>query len=112
MKVRKQEWKMLVQGQDYIFVRQFIPFTASVIIKSCKHSDEESDMQVLLSGISSLNDEISWFKTQAQNWDVHLHSLVPLQANLNYCKYSFFISNFFFSADCLNKCVDKNMLIN
>ncbi|XP_039128288.1 probable bifunctional TENA-E protein [Dioscorea cayenensis subsp. rotundata] len=74
-------------GQDYIFVRQFIPFTASVIIKSCKHSDEESDMQVLLSGISSLNDEISWFKTQAQNWDVHLHSLVPLQANLNYCKY-------------------------
>ncbi|KAJ0979910.1 hypothetical protein J5N97_015384 [Dioscorea zingiberensis] len=74
-------------GQDYIFVRQFIPFVASVLLKSWKESDEESDMEVLLGGMASLNDEISWFKRQADKWDVHLHSVVPQQANLNYCMF-------------------------
>ncbi|XP_076945015.1 putative bifunctional TENA-E protein [Bidens hawaiensis] len=70
-------------GQDYIFVRSFVPFAASVLMKSCK----ESDMEVILGGVASLNDEIKWFKEQAGKFHVSLTSVVPQNANLKYCRF-------------------------
>ncbi|XP_021730236.1 probable bifunctional TENA-E protein [Chenopodium quinoa] len=74
-------------SQDYIFVRKFVPFVASVLVKACKESDDESDMEVILAGLASLNDEISWFKNEAAKWDVKLSEITPLKTNQNYCRF-------------------------
>lgn len=75
-------------GQDYIFVREFVPFVASVLLKACKQSDDSgSDMEVILGGMASLNDELSWFKKEASKWDVLLSSVAPQKANLDYCRF-------------------------
>uniref|UniRef100_A0A803N6N8 Thiaminase-2/PQQC domain-containing protein n=2 Tax=Chenopodium quinoa TaxID=63459 RepID=A0A803N6N8_CHEQI len=74
-------------GQDYIFVRKFVPFVASVLVKACKESDDESDMEVILAGLASLNDEISWFKNEAAKWDVQLSEITPLKTNQDYCRF-------------------------
>lgn len=34
-------------------VRELVPFTASVLLKASKNSDDGNDMEVLLSGVSS-----------------------------------------------------------
>lgn len=74
-------------GQDYLFVRAFAPFAASVLIKAWKESDDSSDMEVILSGIASLNDEIAWFKREASKWGVELSDIVPQKANQDYCRF-------------------------
>lgn len=76
-----------MQGQDYIFVRAFVPFVASLLLKAWKESDDDSDIEVILGGIAALNDEISWFKREASKWSVSLSSIVPQKANLEYCRY-------------------------
>lgn len=77
-----------MQGQDYLFVRAFIPFVASVLIKAWKESDNSStDMEVILSGMASLNEEISWFKSETPKWGVQLSDIVPQKANQDYCRY-------------------------
>ncbi|KAK7387990.1 hypothetical protein VNO78_22789 [Psophocarpus tetragonolobus] len=73
-------------AQDYLFVRAFVPFVASVIIKAWKESDESGDMEVILGGMASLEDEISWFKREAANWGISLSEVLPQQANKNYCR--------------------------
>ncbi|KAG1371351.1 bifunctional TENA2 protein [Cocos nucifera] len=73
-------------GQDYIFVREFVPFLASVLLKAWKDSDDDSDVEVILGGIASLNDELSWFKREASKWDVHLGGITPQKANVEYCR--------------------------
>ncbi|KAL2921178.1 Bifunctional TENA-E protein [Bienertia sinuspersici] len=67
-------------GQDYLFVRRFIPFVASVLQKACKVSDDESDMEVILSGLASLNDEVNWFKKEAAKWHVQLMAMTAFWA--------------------------------
>ncbi|KAK1317708.1 hypothetical protein QJS10_CPA05g00233 [Acorus calamus] len=74
-------------GQDYIFVRQFVPFLASVLLKACRESEEQSDVEVLLGGIASLHDELSWFKKEASKWDVMLNAITPQKANQDYCRF-------------------------
>ncbi|XP_054793293.1 probable bifunctional TENA-E protein [Prosopis cineraria] len=74
-------------AQDYLFVRAFVPFAASVLIKAWKESDDNSDMEVILGGMASLEDEISWFKREASKRDVPLSDLTPQQANINYCRF-------------------------
>ncbi|XP_016490173.1 putative bifunctional TENA-E protein [Nicotiana tabacum] len=74
-------------GQDYIFVRAFVPFVASLLLKSWKESDDDSDIEVILGGVAALNDEISWFKREASKWNVLLSSIVPQKANLEYCRF-------------------------
>lgn len=76
-----------MQGQDYIFVRAFVPFVASLLLKAWKESDDDSDIEVILGGVAALNDEISWFKREASKWNVLLSSIVPQKANLEYCRY-------------------------
>lgn len=74
-------------GQDYIFVREFVPFAASVLLKASKNADDNSDMEVILSGLASLSDEISWFKQEAAKWDVPLSDIVVHKSNQNYCRF-------------------------
>ncbi|TKY54228.1 bifunctional TENA-E protein [Spatholobus suberectus] len=72
-------------AQDYLFVRAFVPFVASVLIKAWKESDDSGDMEVILGGMASLEDEISWFKGEAKKWGIPLSDVVPQQANKSYC---------------------------
>ncbi|XP_074320412.1 putative bifunctional TENA-E protein [Silene latifolia] len=74
-------------GQDYLFVRNFIPFVASVLIKCSKESNNDSDMDVILAGMASLNDEIAWFKKEAEKWDVQLTGITPQKTNQNYSSF-------------------------
>lgn len=75
-----------MQAQDYLFVRAFVPFVASVLIKACKESDDSAtDVEVILGGMASLKDELSWFKREASKWGIPLSDVVPQQANKNYC---------------------------
>ncbi|KDP27900.1 hypothetical protein JCGZ_18980 [Jatropha curcas] len=73
--------------QDYIFVREFVPFVASVLLKACKNSEDGNDMEVILGGLASLNDEIAWFKSEASKWDVSLSNTVVHKANQTYCRF-------------------------
>ncbi|KAG8372893.1 hypothetical protein BUALT_Bualt12G0114500 [Buddleja alternifolia] len=68
-------------GQDFIFVRAFVPFLASVLLKAWKESDDSSDVDVILGGFAALNDEIAWFKEEASKWGV------ALESNLDYCRF-------------------------
>ncbi|CAJ1940862.1 unnamed protein product [Sphenostylis stenocarpa] len=72
-------------AQDYLFVRAFVPFVASVLIKAWKESDESGDMEIILGGVASLENEIAWFKREASKWGVSLSEVVPQQANKKYC---------------------------
>ncbi|KAL4202875.1 hypothetical protein AMTRI_Chr02g265720 [Amborella trichopoda] len=74
-------------GQDYLFVRQFIPFVASILIKSWKEAVDNSDMDLILSGLASLNDEISWFKKEASKWDIVLSDIIPQESNQDYSRF-------------------------
>lgn len=76
-----------MQGQDYLFVRAFVPFVSSVLLKACRESDDNSDMEVLLSGLAALNDEIAWFKKEASKWGVVLSSIAPQKVNEDYCRW-------------------------
>lgn len=82
--------KYKLQGQDYIFVREFFPFVASVLLKAWKEKDDASDIDIILGGIASLNDEISWFKKEASKWDVPLSGIAPQNPNQDYCRYLFY----------------------
>ncbi|QCE16743.1 heme oxygenase-like [Vigna unguiculata] len=43
-------------AQDYLFVRDFVPFVANVLIKAWKESNASGDMEVILRVIVSLKD--------------------------------------------------------
>lgn len=55
-------------------------------MKACKESDDSLDMDIILGGMASLNDEIAWFKEEASRWEVSLIGVVPQRANLMYCR--------------------------
>ncbi|KAL2338960.1 hypothetical protein Fmac_013406 [Flemingia macrophylla] len=74
-------------AQDYLFVRALVPFAASVLIKAWKESDESGDVEVILRGVASLEDEISWFKREANKWGVPLSDVVPQRPNVKYCGF-------------------------
>ncbi|CAM0872869.1 unnamed protein product [Alopecurus aequalis] len=75
-----------IQGQDYMFVREFVAFLASVLLKCCKQSDS-SDMEIVLGGLASLSDELAWFKKEAGKWSVDLTGISPLSSNKEYCRF-------------------------
>ncbi|GKV45039.1 hypothetical protein SLEP1_g52167 [Rubroshorea leprosula] len=86
--MEKEEGQQSHKGQDYIFVRAFVPFVASVLIKAYKDSDDSSnDVEVILGGMTALNDEIAWFKKEATKWNVQLSEIVPQKTNQEYCRY-------------------------
>lgn len=73
-------------GQDYMFVREFVAFVASVLLKCCKQS-ESSDMEIILGGLASISDELSWFKNEAAKWSVDLAAVSPHKSNIEYCRF-------------------------
>ncbi|KAF7049259.1 LOW QUALITY PROTEIN: hypothetical protein CFC21_057827 [Triticum aestivum] len=73
-------------GQDYMFVREFVAFLASVLLKCCKESDS-SDMETILGGLASLSDELSWFKKEAAKWSVDLAGISPLSSTPSVPKF-------------------------
>ena len=77
-----------MQEQDYIFVRAFVPFVATVLLKAWKESFDATDMDVILSGMASLNDEFAWFNKEASKWGVSLTNVAPQKANLDYNRYT------------------------
>lgn len=74
-------------AEDYIFVRAFVPFVASVLVKASKLPDNTNDIDLILGGLASLRDEIAWFKKQAYEWDVSLADIVPREITVNYCRF-------------------------
>lgn len=76
-----------MQGQDYLFVREFAAFVAGVLVKAWKQSDDSyGDTEVILGGLAALNDEVEWFKREASEWDVPLSTIAPQKANGDYCR--------------------------
>ncbi|KAF8048534.1 hypothetical protein N665_2481s0005 [Sinapis alba] len=71
-------------GQDYLFVRGFVLFVANVLIRAGKESGETSDMEVVLGGLASLNDEIEWFKSEGSKWGVDFSNVVAQRDNQAY----------------------------
>lgn len=55
-------------------------------MKACEESNDSSDVDIILGGMASINDEIAWFKEEASRWEVSLTSVVPQRANLMYCR--------------------------
>ncbi|XP_073127888.1 probable bifunctional TENA-E protein [Henckelia pumila] len=74
-------------AQDYLFVRAFVPFVASVLVKAWKESDDNFDVDVILAGIAALNEEIAWFKKEAMKWNVILDDVEAEKINLDYCNF-------------------------
>ena len=74
-----------MQGQDYIFVREFVRFLASVLLKAPKDSTNE-DIDLILGGLVALDQELSWFKKEASNWEVDFLNTNPQKANKDYCR--------------------------
>ncbi|KZV26989.1 hypothetical protein F511_17355 [Dorcoceras hygrometricum] len=74
-------------AQDYLFVRAFVAFLASVLIKAWKETEDNSDVDVILAGVAALNDEIAWFKKEASKWDVTLDGVEAQKINLDYCNF-------------------------
>ncbi|XP_019056756.1 PREDICTED: bifunctional TENA-E protein [Tarenaya hassleriana] len=77
----------LLQGQDYLFVREFVPFVANALIRAGRESGESSDMEVVLGGLSALNDEIDWFKSEGSKWGVDFSTVLPQKTNQDYCRF-------------------------
>ena len=72
------------QEQDYHFVREFVRFVASVLLKVPRDAAEQ-DFDVILGGITALESEISWFRKEANIWQVYLERATPLEPNKKYC---------------------------
>lgn len=63
-----------------------MPFVASLVVKAWRESSDD-DVEVILSGLSPLKDEIEWFKRESNKWGVDLDHLVPMTQNHDYCRY-------------------------
>jgi thiaminase len=72
--------------QDYHFVREFVRFVASVLLKVPRDAAEQ-DFDLILGGITALESEIAWFRKEARIWDVLLENVNLLEPNKDYCKY-------------------------
>ncbi|KAL5209131.1 hypothetical protein ABZP36_004754 [Zizania latifolia] len=48
---------------------------------------EGSDMEIILGGLASLSDELSWFKKETDKWSVDLAAVSPLKSNMEYCRF-------------------------
>ncbi|KAG0581215.1 hypothetical protein KC19_4G233300 [Ceratodon purpureus] len=72
--------------QDYHFVREFVRFVASVLLKVPRDSPEQ-DADVILGGLTALESEISWFRKEANFWQIFLEKVTPLESNKEYCEF-------------------------
>lgn len=75
---------MAFQEQDYYFVREFVRFVASLLLKVPRDAPEQ-ELDVILGGLTALESEISWFREEANFWQVFLEGVTPLHSNKEYC---------------------------
>lgn len=75
---------LVIQEQDYHFVREFVRFVASVLVKMPRDSPE-CDVDIILGGITALESEITWFRKEANFWQIFLERVTLLQPNKDYC---------------------------
>ncbi len=55
-------------------------------MKASKESDDSSDMEVIMSVMSSQKAEMR-LKSEIAKWGVQPSDIVPQKANLDYCRY-------------------------
>lgn len=80
-----QNFKLWME-QDYHFVREFVRFVASVLVKMPRDSPE-CDVDIILGGITALESEITWFRKEANFWQIFLERVTLLQPNKDYCAF-------------------------
>lgn len=73
------------QGQDYHFVREFVRFVASVLLKVPRDAPEQ-EMDTVLGGLSALENEVSWFRKEANFWEIFLEKITIYEQGQEYCK--------------------------
>lgn len=76
---------MDVQEQDYHFVREFVRFIASVLLKVPQDAPEQ-EMDTILGGLTAIESEISWFRKEANFWRIFLEKVTVFKTNEEYCK--------------------------
>lgn len=76
--------KTRVETQEYIFVREFVRFLASVLLKASKDSGNE-DINLIVGNLVSLDQELSLFRKEASNWKVDLLNSNLQKASKDYC---------------------------
>ena len=67
--------------QDYLFVIEFTRFVARVLANAPTHH-----LDILLSGLNALSDELIWFKVKAEERQLNL-STEPQATCSKYCEY-------------------------
>ncbi|KAL2611444.1 hypothetical protein R1flu_023136 [Riccia fluitans] len=73
-------------GQDYLFVKEFCRFVASVLTKAPESIGDE-DLDILLGGLSSLQEELLWFRSQSIQWNTKFDRLSKHKITEAYCSF-------------------------
>eukprot|EP00252_Welwitschia_mirabilis_P021925 TRINITY_DN5775_c0_g1_i1.p1 TRINITY_DN5775_c0_g1~~TRINITY_DN5775_c0_g1_i1.p1 ORF type:complete len:230 (-),score=41.76 TRINITY_DN5775_c0_g1_i1:316-1005(-) len=71
-------------AQDYHFVREFVRFSASVLLKAPRECSSP-DCEIILGGVAALAGELSWFNKEALKLGIDLVRIQPQKANQEYC---------------------------
>lgn len=59
---------------------------ASVLLKVPRDAPEQ-DVDVILSGLTALESEITWFRKEANFWQIFLEKVALLEPNTDYCEF-------------------------
>ncbi|CAF1133896.1 unnamed protein product [Adineta steineri] len=65
--------------QDYLFVTLLCRFVAHVLVNAPRQ-----DYKILISGLSTLEEELTWFENKLKEKNINIEDIKPLPANLNY----------------------------
>ncbi|BBN17168.1 formylaminopyrimidine deformylase / aminopyrimidine aminohydrolase [Marchantia polymorpha subsp. ruderalis] len=72
-------------GQDYLFVKEFCRFAASVVVKAPESIGDE-DLDILMGGLSALQAELLWFRSQSVQWNTKFEGLLKHSVTEGYCR--------------------------
>jgi len=66
-------------SQDYLFVIHNTHFVAQVLANASRN-----DYKFLINGLSTLEQELTWFEKKLNERNISINNIKPLSANLNY----------------------------
>ncbi|KAG6546625.1 hypothetical protein Mapa_011814 [Marchantia paleacea] len=72
-------------GQDYLFVKEFCRFAANVVVKAPESIGDE-DLDILMGGLSALQAELLWFRSQSVQWNTKFEGLSKHSVTEGYCR--------------------------
>lgn len=78
-------------AQEYSFVNAYVRLLAHALVHA-----PVKDYKVLIKGLSTLQDELGWFKSKLEEQKICVNNIKPLAANLAYQNW-------------LNKLIERNM---